>query len=652
LRRAIEEWRRIGAAELIEEGIKPEWKDDRSPFRLESEKKPHQYLPKERELPAYQELLREELMEGVVAPIPDDEAKWINPTCLVQKKNGKFRKVLDCRRLNDEIQDRSFRMEGAEDLIPLLQPGDYATSLDFRSAFNHIPVSEDLRPYLCFRFQGRTYAYHGMPFGVKHAPRVFTRVMKAAVREVRKRWGVRMISYMDDSLLLFRDRNTARRQTMEIASFFQTLGWSLSWDKCLLEPQHTTEFLGWTWNLEKRLLTITPKRRAELLSELTQWMRRAEERTWSPTREVAALLGRLNFLRLQVEEASLYTRRLGELISRAKHHAGWDGNCQLNPTVLGELKWWVSRISGNLPRDLAARRQSLTVTTDASPAGWGAEIAHDADTTHSFGVWSTAEQQLTSNAKELTAVRKALERAEDLEMIEPGTRALIRSDNTPTVFIIKSWSTRLSLVRHLRTLHNLTKRLDIQLETTYLPGTLKSVADRLSRLGTAMDFSVKIPIFARVTAELGLAPEIDVFADAENHLVDTYASLSPADGAACAVDGFTIPWKNRALWLHPPIRLIGRVLAKITLEGARAIVVTPAWEGQTWSPQLRALALRQSDLGEYDDCMIPGKKFVQEGWRLPPGRACATLMDTRTTRDRSSSSGSSPGEAPPQAPSV
>jgi ribonuclease HI len=641
------EWRRIGAAELIEEGIRPEWRDARSPLRLESQKRQHQYLPGDRERTAYQQLLEEELREGVIAPIPDGAAKWINPTCLVLKKSGKFRKVLDCRQLNSEIEDRSFRMEGAEDLIPLLQAGDYATSLDFRNAFNHVPVSEDLKPYLCFRYRDQTFAYQGMPFGIRHAPRVFTRVMRAAVREVRTRWAVRMISYMDDSLLLFHNLETARSQTMEIAGYFQSLGWTMSWDKCQLEPQHTAEFLGWSWNLETLQLSMTAKRRAALLAELTQWIRRAEERAWTPTREVAALAGRLNFLRLQVQEASLYTQRLHSAISTARRHAGWNGLCQLNPTVLGELKWWASRISGNIPRELAARPQSMTVTTDASPAGWGAEIVHGPDTTHMFGVWSPREAALTSNAKELTAVRKALEHAHSHSMTEQGTRVLVRSDNTTTVFIIKAWSTRLTLLRHLRTLHNLTKRLDIQLETTYLPGALNSVADRLSRLGTAMDFALKRDIFLRVTEELELNPEIDVFADETNHLVDTYASLSPTDGAACAVDGFTLSWENRALWLHPPIRLIGRVLAKISLEGARVILVTPAWEGQTWSPQLRALALRQSDLGEYDTCMTPGRRFLQEGWRLPPGRACATLMDTRTTRGSSSSKRFSPDEAPP-----
>jgi ribonuclease HI len=633
---AIDQWRLINAAELVEPGIGPDWRDSEAPLRLEKEKQPRSYQPRGAEFPAFLALLNEELQEGIITPMPEDRVKWINPTFLVPKKGGQFRKILDCRRLNREIKDHHFRMDGVEELLLLLQPNDWATSLDFRSAFNHIPVHPDLQPYLCFQVSRTTYCYQGMPFGIKHAPRVFTRVMKAAVREARRRWNVRMLSYMDDSILLFNNATTAQAQTAEIATYFQSLGWTLALNKCQMVPTQITEFLGWNWNLRDRQLTIPVKRQNALLAELKRWIDKARRRESSPIKEVAALLGRLSHLRFQILEASLYMRRTIHMMSRARAGTTWAGNCTLTPEILGELKWWASRISKNAPRRLIRRRQTLLITTDASPSGWGAELVKDGRTIYTFGRWNRDECQYTSNAKELTAVRKALRQAARLKVLSRGSEVLVRSDNTTTVFLIKRWSACLSLVSHLRQLFNLTRKRDILLTATYLPGVLNSTADKLSRLGSAMDFSLNRETFLLVTQELHLEPEIDVFADAENHLCDAYASLSPRDGAAIAVDGLTIPWTNRALWLHPPINLISRVLAKLETERTRAILVAPAWEGQPWSPRLTQHALRHYDLGSYEECMVPGKKFQEEGWLFPPGRVRASLLDTRTTPEKSS----------------
>jgi putative transposase len=150
------------------------------------------------------------LREGTVREVPLTEVKWLNPTFLVPKAGGKWRKILDCRRLNEEMAPRHFTMESALDVLEIARPGDWATSLDFHAAFNHISVDVGLRPYLCFHFAGRYFQYQAMPFGLMQAPQTFTRVMKPAVTAVRSRWKVRMIFYMDDSLLLFSHEEQAR----------------------------------------------------------------------------------------------------------------------------------------------------------------------------------------------------------------------------------------------------------------------------------------------------------------------------------------------------------------------------------------------------------------------------------------------------------
>jgi hypothetical protein len=57
-----------------------------------------------------------------------------------------------------------FRMEGPGTVQYLMRRGDWLTSIDLKSAFNHIWVSEAMQRFLCFCYKGRSYKYVGMPF--------------------------------------------------------------------------------------------------------------------------------------------------------------------------------------------------------------------------------------------------------------------------------------------------------------------------------------------------------------------------------------------------------------------------------------------------------------------------------------------------------
>ncbi|KAH7828012.1 uncharacterized protein MONOS_10570 [Monocercomonoides exilis] len=90
---------------------------------------------------------------------------------MVRKKSGKWRKILDCRARNEEVQGKHFKMNTQEAVVELLEKNDWMTTLDISSAYQHVKVEEQFSPYLCFSFQNQAYAYVGMPFGAKDAPR-------------------------------------------------------------------------------------------------------------------------------------------------------------------------------------------------------------------------------------------------------------------------------------------------------------------------------------------------------------------------------------------------------------------------------------------------------------------------------------------------
>ena len=58
------------------------------------------------------------------------------------------------------------------------------------------------------------------------------------------------------------------------------------------------------------------------------------------------------------------------------------------------------------------------------------------------------------------------------------------------------------------------------------------------------------------------------------------------DPAAMAVDAFTMDCSQWISSIHPPIILLNRVLLKVHLDKATALVIAPTWDAQPWYPML------------------------------------------------------------------
>jgi hypothetical protein len=216
LLRYIPTWTTIGQAYLIQRGIQSEWKGGPPPCNVgKREKRPYGGVMHTNFL----KQLQQEIDEDVIVQVRKEDCKFISATFLVPKRGGEWRKVIDCREVNKYIKDQTFIMEDHRTARTLIERGDYATSIDIKEAYHHIPVATEFQPYLSFAYAGKYYQYRGMPFGVKHAPRIFTQVMRAAIREIRVKWSVRSILYLDDLLFLGREKEKLQRETEEIAEF-------------------------------------------------------------------------------------------------------------------------------------------------------------------------------------------------------------------------------------------------------------------------------------------------------------------------------------------------------------------------------------------------------------------------------------------------
>jgi hypothetical protein len=511
-----------------------------------------------------------------------------------------------------------------------MEQGDWGTSIDIHSAFNHVPVQEALQPYLAFEFQGETYTYKGMPFGIKHAPRVFTHLMRRVTMAIRERWKTRIVAYMDDLMLLFRDAATARTQTQDIAGFLENLGWTLAREKCEMTPSQKLDFLGWEWDLKTAAVRMTQTRRTNMKTQLEAWKERITHRTRTPTKDIARLIGNINFLRLQVPEASLYTKEMDQIKVQAVVRSGWNGFCTPNPAMLGEILWWSKRITGNSPRDLTDWPTTATLTTDASPHGWGAilQTRTEPEPRLAFGSWNENQQRWTSNLKELWAVSKGIQAFKKALKNHKRSTLLVRSDNSTVVGDLNRLSAARTLAHYLRRTLNLAAQLQIRMKAAHIPGMQNTIADRLSRMGALREYYLKKEHFEQAKQGLALEPETDPFA-ASPYLPSDTATGFPRE--ALAQD-----WTGRKVFLHPPPHMMTRTLKKAVQDKVQALLIAPAWTSQPWSPLLSRWTRQAIVLGHFEDVMQPTERFMREGWTLPPGDVVAVSLDTRTTEENSS----------------
>ena len=157
-------------------------------------------------------------------------------------------------------------------LLELIRPGDWATSLDLKDAFLHVPIFPEHRKYLRFHFRGQSYQYNVMPFGYSLAPMVFTRMLETPLAALKKE-GLRIYQYIDDLLALAINPQLARHLTMRLAARLQTLGFSINWKKSAPEPTQRPVYLGVQLDTVHMRASLSEARRVNLMLLLNRLIR-------------------------------------------------------------------------------------------------------------------------------------------------------------------------------------------------------------------------------------------------------------------------------------------------------------------------------------------------------------------------------------------
>lgn len=520
------------------------------------------------------------LAKGAVETCSPCKSQFLSSVFLRTKPDGSFRFILNLKKLNKFIDAPHFKMENLKTALGLLSRGAHMATLDLKDAYYSIPVHPDSRKYLRFRFKGILYQFTCLPFGLNVSPSIFTKVLKPVVAHLRS-LGFSSVIYLDDLLLLEASFSKCVANLRQTIALLESLGFTISYKKSVLDPSNSCKFLGFLLNSEFMTVSLPPAKAASLLSAV----QRILDLSRISIEKFASVIGLLIAACPAFKYGFAHTKTLERCKIKALRRSNWNfkATMSISDSAKDELRWWAAHIpqSGNPVR---SDQYDLTLHSDASRSGWGAHTESDS----TFDFWSSDESQFHINYLELLAVFKGLQA---LAATRRDINILLRIDNTTTIsYINKMGGVRSkSLYRLAREIWSWAESRNIFLFASYIRSSDNVIADRLSRLDNDdTEWCLSAEGFSFISETLGM-PDIDLFASAQNAKCSKYVSWFP-DKYAFDIDAFTINWSTLWFYAFPPFSLILRVLSKLKREGGRGIVVVPDWPNQPWYPRFFEMA--------------------------------------------------------------
>ncbi|KAG1136658.1 hypothetical protein G6F37_011883 [Rhizopus arrhizus] len=494
-------------------------------------------------------------------------------------------------------------MEGVLALRELIEPNDWICKIDLKEAYVVVPIHENSRPYLTFQNRGIVYQYRSLAFGLSVAPRVFSKLMRFAIEPLRKQ-GIRLVYYLDDICLLARSKKEMEETCLKVTRHLELLGFIINYQKSILEPSHSQEFLGFLFNTKTMQIQVPTKKIQKLKTRIAQIQQSTSRKS---CRWIASLLGKITSMIPAIGEVLLHIRYLQRDLARCLKvfHNNWEAKCRLDwtavivirfrysrgnvdrdnraelaiaeisrlsmnvhftscvdTTSMVKLSWWTSWIeqkNGLAIRKDQTETPATTIFVDASDSGWGIHSPQ----VQTCGFWTQLEQQTSINVRELQTIVFAIQlHAERFQ----GSTIRIYSDSlTALKYVKKSGGTASEYLQELAVqVQDLCNKFSLNIQYHHIPGIQNTNADKLSRQKIPLyEWTLPTRWFRYLQKKWGKSRmKIDAFAARHNHRLPTYWSLRP-DPQAGAQDAFQQEWPSKGLYLNPPWKEIPQVIRKL-----------------------------------------------------------------------------------------
>ena len=460
----------------------------------------------------------------------------------------------------------------------LVESDDYMITVDIKSGYQHVPIHKDFHKYLGIEWNGQTYIWQRLPFGLNLSAFYFVKVIRSVVEYIRSQ-NVRCLAYVDDFIVCSKQECIEQHRDLLLQTL-ANLGFQVNTEKSALSPATTVQFIGYcvcTVNEDGRVwLTIPPAR----ISKLRRDIQRVLNKGQTTARSLARIAGQCISMVKAVVPGKLLVRNLYRLL---KTQESWQNILVLDKGTINDLVWWRDAVSSWNGCPIQQRPVDIQMETDASSLGWGAY----AEGQEAQGIWNFNVSQKSSNYRELLTVLLAM--LSLVDMIEKKSLQIL-SDNVTTVcYINMKGGPSKKLTEIATAIWALAFEKGITLSAKHLSGVLNVRADTLSRLSVTYEWQLNPHVFEYLDSLWG-PHTIDRFSSMVTTLLPCYNSRY-RDPNTSGVDALAqTDWDQHLNFVNAPFRLIGRVIQIIQHYCAEATIIAPWWPAQAWHRQLCQMA--------------------------------------------------------------
>ena len=504
------------------------------------------------------------------------------PTCVspigtAPKKGGKLRLITDLRQLNNFCTKAVFQYEDIRSVSQLIKPKDYLVTLDIKNGFFHVPVHNDYRDYLGFRWRNRYFRWKVLPFGLSLSPYFFGKCLKPIVTFLRAQ-GLRICCYVDDFLLMSTESQVFHHRDIVI-DILQKLGICINFEKSSLIPEQCKTYLGFKLHTDSDIPTISIP--GDRIRKLKKDILRVLDKPSISARILARVAGQCVSMFRAVAPGKLMLRNVYRLLGSKK---SWEDILVLDEHSYSDLRWWLSAVQEWNGHPIQIQVPEAQIFTDASHTGYGASYNNQ----HAAGFWTQKESNLPSNSREMLAILMALHTFG--KQLQNKSVQIVTDNISAMCYINHLGGPSPQLTQITKAIWLAARDFKITLTARFLAGCRNVVADGLSRLSDKYEWQLNPRIFSYLDSLWG-PHTVDRFATLTNTLVPVYNSLY-LDPKTSGIDALAqLDWASENNYVNPPFRLLSQVLRKIELTGAIATVIAPKWVGQPWFALLQSMLI-------------------------------------------------------------
>lgn len=312
----------------------------------------YHYSPKLREV--LHKGLDEWIKLGVVEP---SRSPWRSPILLVKKKDNDYRWVVDFREINKVSVPDAYPMPRVNDILDSLRDAKYLSSIDLKSAYFQIPLSDESKEKTAFVIPGRgLFQFTRMPQGLNTSAATWQRFIDNVVGDDL---SSNCFVYLDDIIIVSKDFDHHMEILTKILNRLMEAGLTINFEKChFCLPE--LKYLGYIINRDG--LQVNP----EKVSAITEFPRPS-----SPT-GVKRFVGLASWYRRFVPNFSSIMDPLHKLTGKNKPFV-WSEACE---DAFNEIKKLLTSAPILACPDFS---REFIIHCDASGVGLGAILAQQFD---------------------------------------------------------------------------------------------------------------------------------------------------------------------------------------------------------------------------------------------------------------------------------